>query len=637
MSPIMRLSAQLMAHHVWDVIEYTSQIKQYTFAWQRCIMGVKGICLVAARRASCGCPAPLQTRAAAPHRFPEPASPGPTTCLQPLGSAAFLCCALSATRATRPHGRSTWSGWPARGTRIGEAAHPGPPDRERLPARGAPPSVGSGARVFCPVPGCLCADPARAPGWASATSMKSHIDAHLSGSLHGEVPSSWLANHNRTRSLVCGLSVSANRGVHPTCRPEARAAASNPAMEVDAPLALILRHIPASARHSWNQVLTRALAQVAHTNDERAWRELLMLPQCLLCCPPRRGRQHRKAVAAYTLDRLQRWQSGKRMSLWDSRPPPRKLHGPAPAPDQRQALAISLGREGFDRKACAALQSGGLCPPTPAMAQALEALHPQVPAAGAPRPMHELPLAGEVSPDLVARCLRGFPAETAPGPSGLRVQHLKDACLPGNSDGFLSQLTSVVGLLAQGRAPSSVAPVLAGAGLVALPKPGGGARPIAIGEILRRLTGKCLLQLVRDDARAFFWPAQVGVAVPGGAEVAIHTVRSWAERHAGSRAKVLVKLDFRNAFNSINRDAVLNQTLAHFPPLARWATWCYRQPTRLQFGDHVLQSATGVQQVIHLDLSSSQPPSAPSPVSLQRLGWMSPCTTWMMGCWPGTL
>ena len=357
----------------------------------------------------------------------------------------------------------------------------------------------------------------------------------------------------------------------------------------------VLRHVPAVARYTWCQVLTRALAQVAHSNDERAWRELLMLPQCILCAPPRGGRRHHKAAAAFTLDRLQRWQAGERLSLWDSRPAPRALGGPAPTADQRKAMAISLGKEGFDKKACAALQSQGLCPPSSEVLRALDALHPHGPAVIA-NPMHELPLAGEIAPDLVAKCLWAFPLESAPGPSGLRVQHLKDACVPGSSEGFLAQLSLVVNLLAQGRAPQPLAPVLAGAGLVALPKPGGGVRPIAVGEILRRLTGKCLLQLVRADARAHFWPAQVGVAVPGGAETAIHTVRAWTARHAGSPAKVLVKLDFRKAFNCINRQVVLQQAVAHVPSVARWATWCYQQPTHLQFGSHVFHSSSGVQQ-----------------------------------------
>ena len=210
--------------------------------------------------------------------------------------------------------------------------------------------------------------------------------------------------------------------------------------------------------------------------------------------------------------------------------------------------------------------------------------------------LQSLPLAPDIAPELVARSLRAFPAETAPGPTGLRVQHLREACTAGSRDAFLSQLAAVVQLLAQGRAPSFVAPVLAGAGLVALPKPSGGVRPIAVGEILRRLTGKCLMSLVQQQARTYFWPAQVGVAVKGGAEKAVHTVRAWTQRHAGSATKVLVKLDFANAFNCVSREAVLQQACTHFPALARWSVWCYRQPTRLQFGERVLDSSSGVQQ-----------------------------------------
>lgn len=152
----------------------------------------------------------------------------------------------------------------------------------------------------------------------------------------------------------------------------------------------------------------------------------------------------------------------------------------------------------------------------------------------------------------MAQAFRAFPPETAPGPTGLRVQHLRDANVAGGGESFLTQLTAVINLLAQGQVPGAVAPV-AGAAPVALPKPGGGVRPIQVGEFLRRLTGKCLMALVRQDARSFFWPAQVGVAVPGGAEKAIHTVRAWVRRRKGCADKVLVKLDFTNAFNCVDR------------------------------------------------------------------------------------
>ena len=57
--------------------------------------------------------------------------------------------------------------------------------------------------------------------------------------------------------------------------------------------------------------LTRALATAAHFNTEASWRELLMLPQTVLAAPPREGKKHKKALAAYTLDRLERWHEGE--------------------------------------------------------------------------------------------------------------------------------------------------------------------------------------------------------------------------------------------------------------------------------------------------------------------------------------
>ena len=495
-----------------------------------------------------------------------------------------------------------------RSPRRGPAADAGGPSAMLVDGDGAASSSRAARRVFCPVPGCPASDPTKAYGWANQTTMRAHIDAHLSGSLAGEVPSTWLQQHGRTRCLVCGLSVSDRHGVHPTCRPEARAAAVGPhppdagggaalptLATIQAGQTPTLRHVPALARHTWQQALTRALATVAHRNDERSWTEFLMLPQTVLCAPPRGGRKHRRAAAAYTLDRLQRWLDGERMSLWETRrQPPRNHPGPL-SPEERRDLATSLGREGFDKKACTALQSEGLCPFNPETAKSLEALHPRS-LPPAVTPLQDLPLAPEIVPELVARCLRAFPAETAPGPTGLRVQHLRDACVAGGTDALLTQLAAVVSLVSQGIAPTTIAPVLAGAGLVALPKPSGGVRPIAVGELLRRLVGKCLMASVREEARHYFWPSQVGVGVKGGAEKAVHTVRAWMQRNSSSSQKVLVKLDFANAFNCVSRQVALREVAAKFPGLARFATWCYQMPSSLRFGSFTLESQTGVQQ-----------------------------------------
>ena len=163
-----------------------------------------------------------------------------------------------------------------------------------------------------------------------------------------------------------------------------------------------MRHVPAAARYLSGRVLTRALAAAAEHNDLQFWTELLMLPQCVLGLPPRGGRRHRRAAAAYTTDRLQRWLEGERASLWHDRhcPPVRQRSGGI-SPKQRRELATALAREGFDRKACNALVAGGLCPETSETLTALQALHPGQPA---PRVvLEDLPLAFEVVPDFVCQ------------------------------------------------------------------------------------------------------------------------------------------------------------------------------------------------------------------------------------------
>ena len=469
-------------------------------------------------------------------------------------------------------------------------------------------SLGAARRLFCPVGGCPCADATNARGWTSAGTLRAHVDAHLSGSLAGRVPPAWLQDRGLQQCLVCGLTVSTRYGTHPTCRPAARAGggsavASGGPRAADGTLPSLkdiqcsatwaLRHVPPSARHAWGQALARALAAVAEYNDEAAWVPLLMLPQCVLCSPPRGGRKHQRTAAAYTLDRLKRWNDGERASLWDTRTAASHRPGRVLSDEQKRDFATSLAREGFDRKACAALLSQGLCDPSPSTVAALHSLHPIAAVPTSPA-LEGLPLAPALAVDGVARALRHFPAETAPGPTGLRVQHVLDAI--GDGSGVLDHLTAVVNLLAQGRGCLSIAPLLGGAGLVALPKPAGGLRPIAVGELLRRPTGKCLMQMVRDEARDYFWPAQAGVGFPRGAEAAVHALRAWVGRHAASPDSVVVKVDFQNAFNTISRDVVLREARAKFPALARWATWCYQQPTSLQFGDILLQSSAGVQQ-----------------------------------------
>ncbi|KAL5494279.1 hypothetical protein EMCRGX_G015577 [Ephydatia muelleri] len=126
-----------------------------------------------------------------------------------------------------------------------------------------------------------------------------------------------------------------------------------------------------------------------------------------------------------------------------------------------------------------------------------------------------------------------------------------------------------------GRAPIRVAKFLAGGSLMALIKSDKGSpldiRPIAVGEALRRLTGKCLCIITRVKASEFFGPFQLGVACPAGAEKLVHGLRRCISEHWEDDDFVACKIDLRNAFNEVSRLALLEECATHFPELFRRA------------------------------------------------------------------
>ena len=60
--------------------------------------------------------------------------------------------------------------------------------------------------------------------------------------------------------------------------------------------------------------------------------------------------------------------------------------------------------------------------------------------------------------------------------------------------------------------------------------------------------------------------------------------------------KVFLKLDVKNAFNSIRRDTVLQAAQTHLPEIYPFIWDCYSSKTSLFHGEFCLDSATGMQQ-----------------------------------------
>ena len=88
---------------------------------------------------------------------------------------------------------------------------------------------------------------------------------------------------------------------------------------------------------------------------------------------------------------------------------------------------------------------------------------------------------------------------------------------------------------------------------ISLPKPSGGVRPIACGSVLRRLAAGGFARAYKTELSTAAGPHQFAVGRPGGAEIMQKAIAVAAEHRPGA---VVIKYDFRNAYNSLTRDAV---------------------------------------------------------------------------------
>ncbi len=178
---------------------------------------------------------------------------------------------------------------------------------------------------------------------------------------------------------------------------------------------------------------------------------------------------------------------------------------------------------------------------------------------------------------------------------GLKVPLLRQMCRHDTTGAFVRAFTSFAVRCANGDIPATVRPFFFGAALTGLPKVPHGVRPIAAGEILRRIIAKAVLAQIMPKAKRLFGDLQLGVGRKCGIEHTVFSCRNCTEAHTNDPDFVGLKVDMKNAFNTLLRDKML-QSAKQFPELAHWLAASYGSHSHLWFGEFVLSSQTGVQQ-----------------------------------------
>ena len=368
-----------------------------------------------------------------------------------------------------------------------------------------------------------------------------------------------------------------------------------------------VRHIPKSARGVWARVLTDVIYGVINNiASEQHWALLFAAPKCVLAAPKWNGNDHHHQVADLIKARAESWRKCEFIDLWKevSAPLAPRQKGkqsnvaPTSQADQNRRRCLRLVQDGQFSRGIQALSSDGI---DQSSASAFKSMQDKHPHADPPTlPTEEAPPSLSFDVKRVRNAVLSFKAGTAPGPSGLRAEHLKLALLaptPARGEGLASALTKFVNVMASGKLPAGFAPFFCSANLFAARKKDGGHRPIAVGEVLRRLVSKCLAFDSAKKASEILSPLQVGVGVRGGVEAVIHAFRSTLDDNSISPdSKWILQLDFSNAFNTISREAVLRETRSLFPELAAWTESTYGRHSHLFFGKATISSSTGLHQ-----------------------------------------
>ena len=166
----------------------------------------------------------------------------------------------------------------------------------------------------------------------------------------------------------------------------------------------------------------------------------------------------------------------------------------------------------------------------------------------------------------------------SPGPSSWTGELI--ATIAEDTD-CLAGIAALTQDILNGRLDERAKPYILGSYLITVPKKNGSLRFIAIGEAFYKLAGLFGLAPLDENIRKSLPSWQLGVAVPGGAELGATTIQFLLEdtsmKYAG------ISCDLENAFNSRSRTAILSALYAcpRLKSIWKISHWTYSTPSPL--------------------------------------------------------
>jgi hypothetical protein len=198
-----------------------------------------------------------------------------------------------------------------------------------------------------------------------------------------------------------------------------------------------------------------------------------------------------------------------------------------------------------------------------------------------------------VTAEDVLGAVKNLSAGASPGFSGWTFSAIQAIVLPvENQLQACAVIAEFFNLILSGRFKNKL---LTTTRSILIEKGNGEYRPLGIGETWYRFLARMVSKLISIEVGIKLEPLQLGCGISGGCEIAGRLGQVILD---SNRDMCAIKLDIKNAFNSMPRKVMWKGIQEFSPDLSQWFMWAYGEESelRLSNGELVGTSATGCRQ-----------------------------------------
>ena len=373
----------------------------------------------------------------------------------------------------------------------------------------------------------------------------------------------------------------------------------------------IMQHVPKGFRIDWCDLLADEVNYVCAEQSVEAFTLLSLLPKVILLVMNLGGRRAKRQVLNVCRARAKAWKEQDWHLLWnkalEKKSKAKSTNNPKSNITEKTAKlrerVLRLMADKGVSKAAREIASDGVHAIDQEIMDKLRQLHPHEAAyvADVDAPVCSWPGLMQEDDDLIRDVVKQFSDASGGGPTQMLPVHLKEAITCGSDVAELKLVRALrrfVDLCASGALPMELSEFVTAANLIPLKKKSGpkDVRPIACGEVLRRVVEQVILRKHLAGVKDYLAPEQVGVGIKDAAtQTAIGCAQLMPKLLQDQRTGLL-QIDLKNAFNSVFRAAVLRQVEKQAPEMFQWAKWSLGSKNLLVCQEETLYGVRGVQQ-----------------------------------------